>query len=119
MNEEPRKCLECGREIFGRADKKFCSDACRSAYNNKSLTSDAYIRKINRRLKRNHAILSEINKDGKTKTHKERMLKEGFDFDFFTSVYITKDQNEYRFCYDQGYLMLGNDFVLLVKREIE
>ena len=28
-------CLECGDKLFGRIDKKFCSDACRNAYNNK------------------------------------------------------------------------------------
>lgn len=33
-NEE-KVCLECGEKIKGRADKKFCSDQCRVAYNNK------------------------------------------------------------------------------------
>jgi hypothetical protein len=28
-------CLECGEKIVGREDKKFCSDGCRNAYNNK------------------------------------------------------------------------------------
>ncbi len=41
-------CVECGEEIKGRADKKFCSDQCRSAFNNR-LNSDAtnFIRNIN------------------------------------------------------------------------
>lgn len=118
MTAEEKQCLECGRELFGRADKKFCSDACRSAYNNKaSGNSDKYIRKVNRKLKRNRSILELLNPEGKTKTHKERLLREGFDFDYFTNTYITKDQKEYRFCYDQGYLMLGNDFILLVRRD--
>ena len=118
MNES-KTCLECGREVFGRSDKKFCSDSCRSAYNNKVLSSDQHIRKINRKLKRNHSILASFNIEGKTKVHKENLMKEGFDFDFLTNVYVTKDQKEYRFCYDQGYLLLGNDFYLLVKRELE
>jgi len=29
-----RKCLHCNHIIRGRADKKFCDDSCRSAYNN-------------------------------------------------------------------------------------
>ena len=29
-----KQCLECGEKIVGRIDKKFCSDACRNAYNN-------------------------------------------------------------------------------------
>ncbi len=31
----PRTCLECHEKIVGREDKKFCSDGCRNAYNNK------------------------------------------------------------------------------------
>lgn len=111
-------CLECGRELIGRADKKFCSDSCRSAFNNKaSGGSDKYIRKINRKLKRNRSILHAMNRDGKTTTHKDRLLKEGFDFEYFTNTYTTKDQKEYRFCYEEGYLCLDNDFILLVRRD--
>ena len=31
-----KTCLECGEPILGRSDKKFCSDLCRNAYNNKA-----------------------------------------------------------------------------------
>ena len=118
MSTETKVCTECGRELFGRSDKKFCSDACRSAYNNKALAGgDKYMRTVNRRLKKNHSILVQLNPDGKTTTHREKLLKAGFDFDYCTNTYTTKDQKEYRFCYDQGYLHLGNDFILLVKRE--
>lgn len=115
---DSKKCIECARPVYGRADKKFCSDACRSAYNNR-LTggSDKYVRKVNRILKRNHSILLQMNPEGKTKTYKEKLFKAGFDFDYCTNTYVTKDGKEYRFCYDQGYLMLGSDYVLLVKRE--
>lgn len=114
-----RLCLECGRELFGRTDKKFCTDSCRSAYNNKTLPGvNNYHRKINRILKRNRNILESLNPDGKIKMHQEKLLKEGFDFDFFTNVYITKEQREYRFCYEQGYLVLDDGYVLLVKREV-
>lgn len=118
--ETIKSCVECGRDLFGRSDKKFCSDACRSAYNNKSLSgNNKYLRKINRKLRKNRSILEALNPDGKVKTHQDRLLKEGFDFDYFTNVYITKEQREYRFCYEYGYLMLANGFVLLVKRETE
>ncbi len=29
-----KKCPVCGEEIFGRSDKKFCSDDCRTYFNN-------------------------------------------------------------------------------------
>lgn len=111
-------CDECGRPVFGRADKKFCSDACRNAFNNKQ-NSDAVnlVRKINGTLRKNRRILEEMNPEGKKKTHREEMLKRGFDFQYFTHVYSTKAGDEYHFCYEHGYLGLDNGFILLVKRE--
>lgn len=118
MNDS-KTCIECGRDLFGRSDKKYCSDACRSAYNNRGISgSDKFLRKVNRKLKRNRNILSALNPDGKVKTHQDKLIREGFDFDFFTSVYTTRDQREYRFCYEQGYLRLDNGYVLLVKRDL-
>lgn len=116
MNEE-RKCLECGRPVFGRVDKKFCSDGCRNAYNNKTkAVSTNYIRNVNNILSKNRRILLELNPEGKTKKHRDQLLRKGFNFDYFTNVYRTKEGSEYRFCYEQGYLMLDNDFILLVER---
>ncbi|MEQ9287041.1 MAG: hypothetical protein RIG77_09050 [Cyclobacteriaceae bacterium] len=119
MNQENenRKCPECGRAIFGRIDKKFCSDACRNAFNNKA-NSDAtnYVRNVNNILRKNRRILLELNPSGKTKTHKDKLLKSGFDFDFYTNTYTTKAGQQYHFCYDQGYLMLDEGFVLLVQK---
>ena len=30
-----RTCSECGDNIVGRIDKKFCCDACRNSFNNR------------------------------------------------------------------------------------
>ncbi len=58
-----------------------------------------------------------MNVSGKTKTHRDKLLKEGFDFNYFTNVYVNKAGDEYRFCYEQGYLDTGGGFLLLVKHE--
>lgn len=118
--EESKECIECGREFFGRSDKKFCSDGCRSAYNNK-LTggSEKYIRKVNRVLKKNRTIMQKLNPDGKTTTHRDQLLKAGFDFDFHTNTYTTKEGRQYFFCYEYGYLPLEKEFILLVRRDEE
>lgn len=115
---EQRKCLECDEPLRGRADQKFCSDACRNAYNNKKLSgSSNYIRKINRILKKNHSILEELNPTGKTTVFKSVLLKNGFNFSYFTHIYKTRNQKVYYFCYDQGFLVLDNNKYLLVRRE--
>ncbi len=113
-----KRCLECGEPILGRSDKKFCSDYCRNAYNNrKNKAGSNLIRTINNRLKKNWRILEQFNPEGKTKIHKSKLEAAGFDFNLFTSIYTTKKQSVYYFVYDQGYLDIGNNFYMLVKRQ--
>lgn len=115
---ETKTCLECDEKIIGRADKKFCDDSCRNTYNNKLKVGDKnLVRNINNRLKKNYTILCELNPEGKVKVTKNTLLKKGFYFDLFTSIYTTKDDKQYFFCYNQGYLMLDNDYVLLVENK--
>ncbi len=113
-----KACLECNDKIVGREDKKFCSDGCRNAYNNKmNKDSTNYMRNINNKLRKNYRILMELNLDGKTKTTRTKLLSKGFDFEFFTNVLNTKTGNIYYFLYDQGYMALENDYYILVKKE--
>lgn len=113
-----KTCLECGDEFIGRADKKFCSDQCRSAFNNR-LNKDAtnFIRNINNILRKNRRILAELNPDGKTTIHRDRLLEKGFKFSYFTNEFRTKSGNVYHFCYDQGYLPLDKGYYTLVVRK--
>jgi hypothetical protein len=114
-----KTCLECGDKIVGREDKKFCSDGCRNAYNNKiNKDSTNFMRNVNNKLRKNYRILSALNVDGKGKTTKSKLLSKGFDFEFFTNILETKTGNTYFFVYDQGYRLLDDDYYLLVKKEI-
>jgi predicted nucleic acid-binding Zn ribbon protein len=114
-----KNCLECDDKIIGREDKKFCSDGCRNAYNNKmNKDSTNLMRNINNKLRKNYRILSELNLEGKSKTTRTKLLSKGFDFEFFTSLYVTKTNNTYYFLYDQGYRILEDDYFMLVKKDI-
>lgn len=114
-----KSCLECGEKIVGREDKKFCSDGCRNAFNNKiNKDSTNYMRTINNKLRKNYRILSELNTDGKSKTTRTKLLGKGFDLDYFTSILNTKTGNTYFFVYEQGYMVLENDYYMLVKKDI-
>lgn len=112
-----KNCLECNEPFKGRADKKFCSDYCRNAYNNR-INKDGknLIRNTNNRLRKNWRILEELNPNDKCKVSKNKLIAKGFDFNLFTSIYKTKTGNVYYFCYNQGYLPLPDDFYALVKR---
>lgn len=113
-------CPECGEKIIGRSDKKFCSDACRNAFNNKqNKTSNNYMRNINNKLRKNYRILSEHNFEGKTKVNRHKLLSDGFDFDFITQIVTYKNGAQYFFVYEQGYKILDSDWVLLVKKTTE
>ena len=113
-----RLCLECEDPISGRPDKKFCSDSCRNSYNNR-INSDTnnFVRNVNNILRKNRRILAELNPKGKAKVHRDKLLMQGFKFNYFTNVYRTKAGKEYRFCYEQGYLELDNDWYALVIRQ--
>ncbi|MDN3675504.1 hypothetical protein QWY99_20940 [Flavobacterium branchiarum] len=114
-----RTCLECAEKIVGREDKKFCSDNCRNAYNNKiNKDSTNFMRNVNNKLRKNYRILAELNPEGKANTTRSKLLSKGFDFEFFTNILETKTGNTYYFLYDQGYRSLENDYFMLVKKEL-
>ncbi len=116
---ESKGCLECGEKMIGRVDKKFCSDLCRNAYNNsRSRDKNNLMRKVNGILRKNRMILESHNPNGMGKVKRERLLKEGFDFNYYTNVYTTKAGKQYFFCYEQGYLPIENDYLaLVIKKE--
>ena len=113
-----RVCLDCGAEVKGRTDKKFCDDQCRSNFNNRLKTeSEGFIKQINQILKKNRSVLEKLSPEGKSKVHKSKLMQHNFDFNYFTNVYETQKSQKYKFCYEFGYLELENDFYLVVKRE--
>jgi len=113
--------MECGDKIIGRSDKKFCNDGCRNAYNNRNnRDSTNLMRSIHRKLRNNFRILSELNfKEGKSKTTNEKLLKDGFDFEYFTNLKVYKNGAEYRFLYNIGYRFLEDDWILVVRNDEE
>ncbi|MFQ5334975.1 MAG: hypothetical protein ACE5DN_02765 [Flavobacteriales bacterium] len=116
--EQKKLCPECGEVILGRADKKFCSDACRNASNNR-LNRDVnnYVRNVNNILRKNRRILATLNPGEKVRVHKSVLSKKGFNFNYFTNIYTTKTGKTYYFCYELGYLPMERDYVMIVHRK--
>ena len=116
----PKPCLACNKPVKGRADKKFCDDYCRNAFNNQ-LKSDSnkLVTNINNALKKNRRILENLLPDTEemAKANKEKLQAKGFNFKYITHTYSNKKGNVYFFCYEYGYLPLDNDWYLIVKRK--
>ena len=112
-----KPCLECGELVRGRADKKFCSDPCRNAYNNrqnKDVTN--YMRNVNNILRRNRRTLVALNPAGKTQVSRQDLVAHSFNFEFYTSTFTNNQGGTYFYCYEQGYLALDEDTFLLVRK---
>lgn len=113
-----RQCLECQEPLKGRIDQKYCSDYCRNSYNNRqNADANQTVRKVNYTLRKNRRILAELNPTGKAKIHRMKLQDEGFNFDYHTNTYTTKNNKTYVFCYDQGYLRLDADYYVLVHKK--
>jgi hypothetical protein len=113
-----KNCLECGEEIIGRIDKKFCSDQCRNTYNNRLNRDDINLaRRINRILRKNRKVLAEVNVNGKTRVSKRKLLDMGYNFDYHTNIYETQNGKRYYFCYDQGIVETDEGYYTVVERQ--
>jgi len=116
-----KTCLACGKTLNGRADKKFCNDYCRNAYNNQLKSANSpIVRNINNTLIKNRRILEAmLGEEKMVKQPKEKLLNLGFSFKYITHQYINQKGNVYFFCYEYGYLPLEHDLYLIVKRKEE
>ena len=119
MNTRP--CPVCQIPILGRADKKYCSDQCRAVANNgKKLKTQQILLTINQRLRKNRTILKTLCPYGKATVRKEVLMAMGFEFDFFTSIFVTNTKQVYYLCYDFAYspIMEGEiEKALIVSRQ--
>lgn len=123
MENQERHCLDCGKVLRGRMDKKFCDDACRNNYNNRQNSDQTnYVRNVNNTLRKNRRILAALLgiQNETLKVRKERLAEKGFQFNYHTHTYLTQKQQRYIFCYEYGYLQLEDaDWLLIVKRKAE
>lgn len=113
-----RFCPECGEKIVGRSDKIFCSDQCRNNHHNRLHRSENnFIRNINNKLLKNRRILLKLAPEGKATVHHDVLLREGFDFRYFTHTYTTRAGATYHYCYEMGYLPIENQFYVIVRKQ--
>lgn len=102
-----KQCLECGKVIVGRSDKKFCDHYCRSNFHNH--TNGDFrnvIRNVHYSLKKNRNILLKLASDGVVDIEKELLDFEGFDFSYVTGCKTDKHGRTVYLVYDMAYCVL-------------
>ena len=130
-----KACLNCGDPVgAGRKDKKYCSEACKTEYNNKlqeqkrgakkqeeELSLPDFITKIQNILVRNREILDTMLRDGEGRKRFEKrdLLGRGFNVKYFTSQAPTAEGEVYCFCFEMGYKEIEDDRVVIIRRERE
>jgi predicted nucleic acid-binding Zn ribbon protein len=121
METIPEKtCLNCGKQLRGRADKRFCDDYCRNNYNNQLNSDDnKTVRNINNYLRKNRRILKALlpETEEMATVSRQKLLQEQFQFQYLTHIYTTQKQQTYFFVYEYGYLPIGEDKILIVRRK--
>ena len=112
-------CLNCGKKLIGRTDKKYCNNRCRNSYHNRQKGHrDFQVRRINYILGKNRRILREFDPGyNATWVHRDDLINRGFDFSFVTEVREIQEGNTYYFCYDYGYYLKDNGYCTLIKKK--
>lgn len=111
-----RTCIECSIRIYGRSDKKYCSDSCRSAFNNRFNHSDVrLIRQINKRLLRNRRILRHLMHLDALQISRTELIDIGFNFRYHTHIRKNTEGRLLKFCYDYGYTDIDKDMISLIE----
>lgn len=118
---EEKLCLNCQKPVGpGRSDKKYCSDLCKTEYNNRQKEPapvvPAFVAEINKIILNNWKILHEC-RDGKTSLPMKVSELNGrnFNFKFFTSERVNELNGEvYYFCYDEGYKYVESETKVII-----
>ena len=99
-------CLECGVKIrYGRTDKKFCCDDCRTRHHNRGVREGrSFRRKVLRMLDDNYRILQSLLSSDVTSIEISDIMSMGFSPHMVTSCRRLRSHSEYS-CFDIKYIM--------------
>lgn len=121
MTQNLKFCLECGERIYGRTDKKFCGDYCRTHYHNKNNSLfHQQMRHINRVLVHNRNILEELlEARNACILGSQRLAEAGFRFDYFTQTRRNAKGAINFMVYDVGYTYTQGEKIKIFRNSQE
>jgi hypothetical protein len=114
MESATSSCRQCGHNLRGRVDKKFCNDHCRNAFHfDLNRGRDAIVRQVHTVLLRNRRILRKLF-GRRCKVTRDELLLEGFHFAYHTHQLQKRPGVVEYFCYEFGWRELRQNQVLLI-----
>jgi hypothetical protein len=101
-----KECSQCGQELSGRTDKKYCDQYCKSAHQYEKSKEGPlrFYNKVDNQLKLNRKILKLYNRAGKAVVRSQILLDLDFDPKFFTHYWKNGKGEVYLFVYEYGFL---------------
>jgi hypothetical protein len=113
-----KNCKNCQKEMVGRADKIYCSLACKNASNNDLKQKTREITKeIDSYLHRNREILALLMGMAKNETFDRLILvRAGFRFEYMTGIYTNKENKRYHIVYDYAWMEFSDQKILIVRK---
>ncbi|MCQ2159146.1 MAG: DUF2116 family Zn-ribbon domain-containing protein [Bacteroidales bacterium] len=104
--EYKQTCLNCGNSLYGRSDKKFCSDECRNEYHNHHQTKKRRLRRsVIEALDRNHNCLEQLLTLGLTSVSLNELEELGFEKEVFTGIGKSVKNHSVFKCFDIEYAL--------------
>lgn len=124
MSTLPKQhCQECGKEIHGRSDKRFCNDTCRNNLNRKKRIAEQVIipdiaLEIIRIIKNNYRLLKSGGLESGITAFQpiKNLLERGFNPGFFTSI-REEEGDVYHFCFECGFRISGENIFIIERKE--
>lgn len=110
------RCLECGEQIrYGRTDKKFCCEECKTRHhNNQAKAGRAFRNKVTSIMNRNYEILDELIRSGASSADLIDLMSVGFAPGIVTS-YRRSGKHDVFTCYDIKYVMTRTRLFSIMK----
>ncbi len=116
-----KNCIVCNKLIKGRSDKKFCAITCKNDYHKMNKKQkDTTVQQIDNILHNNHTILKLLTTSAKSKKIKIPKLildRAGFNFGYFTGIYLNTKGKTYHYVYDFAWMKFSDQEVLIVKKD--
>ena len=103
---EERKCAECGKDLKGRTDQRFCNDDCRNKFNRLKRQTEKTLGQLNQKeiiaiIKNNYDILRKrgVPEKGVTISDAWSIRSIGINPRFYTSMFGENGETWYC-CFD-------------------